>query len=413
MKYLIFILYIYSTFTVTNVNAQSGWFEQTSGTSQRLYAVQFVNENTGYAVGMSGIVIKTTDGGSNWLNKPAGTSNNLRGLYFVDANTGTIVGELGSIFRTTNGGNNWNYQVNPVGNYSLYNVFFTNASTGCIVGFYAFHQNGIIMMTTNGGALWMDRSFTHDASYYDAHFFNQNIGIVVGQFPDILRTTNACLSWSVQNVNSIIYGISFSDSNNGICVGSGGKLLLTTNSGNNWTGYNTGFTNDFYGVSQGSRDAIVIVGSGGRVLRTTNAGINWFLQQSNLTTDLRSVSFVNSNTGWAVGESGKIIKTSDGGGVIGINPISNETPKGFFLSQNYPNPFNPKANIEIQISKLSFVKLTIYNILGNEMNIIVNQELRPGIYRVDVDGTNYPSGVYYYRLTAGDFVDTKKMVLIK
>jgi photosystem II stability/assembly factor-like uncharacterized protein len=412
MKHLIFILFIYSAFTL-EVNAQTGWYEQTSGTSQRLYAVHFVNENTGYAVGMSGVVIKTTDGGNNWLNKTANTENNLRGVYFVDENTGTIVGEFGSIFRTTNGGSNWIFQENPIGYYTLYNVFFINANTGCIVGFYSYHQNGIVIMTTNGGDSWMNRSFTHDASYYDAYFFNQNEGIVVGQYPEIIKTTNSCLTWSIQNVNSIIYGVSFSDTDNGVCVGSGGKLLLTSNSGDNWTDYNSGMTNDFYGVSHGSRDDAVVVGSGGIILRTTNAGINWFTQQSSLTSDLQSVSFVNSYTGWAVGESGKIIKTTDGGGIIGISPISNEIPKDFFLSQNFPNPFNPRSNIEIKISKLSFVKLIIYNNSGKEIMKAVNQELRPGIYSVEIDGANFPSGVYYYRLTAGDFMDTKKMILVK
>jgi hypothetical protein len=98
---------------------------------------------------------------------------------------------------------------------------------------------------------------------------------------------------------------------------------------------------------------------------------------------------------------------------IGIEPISNQVPSEFKLYQNYPNPFNPMTNIKFQIPKAGFVKLVIYDIIGREIATLVNEELTPGIYEVQWDGSNYPSGVYYYRLKAGDYSDTKKMVLLK
>lgn len=97
----------------------------------------------------------------------------------------------------------------------------------------------------------------------------------------------------------------------------------------------------------------------------------------------------------------------------GINPMSNHIPEKFSLNQNYPNPFNPSSKIEFQISKLSEVKLTVFDVSGREVNVLVNEQLNPGIYKVEWDGTNYSSGVYYYKLTAGDFTETKKMVLLK
>ncbi len=88
-------------------------------------------------------------------------------------------------------------------------------------------------------------------------------------------------------------------------------------------------------------------------------------------------------------------------------------PKDYSLSQNYPNPFNPSTNIEYSIPSESFVELKVYDVLGNEIVTLVNQEQSAGIYRADFNAANLPSGMYFYRLQASSFVETKKMVLIK
>jgi hypothetical protein len=100
-------------------------------------------------------------------------------------------------------------------------------------------------------------------------------------------------------------------------------------------------------------------------------------------------------------------------GNIGITPISTEIPKKFELKQNYPNPFNPVTNIEFDIAKTSPVKLIIYNSVGQEVTTLINQELKPGSYKYDFNADKLPSGAYFYRLIAGDFVKTNKMILVK
>jgi hypothetical protein len=88
-------------------------------------------------------------------------------------------------------------------------------------------------------------------------------------------------------------------------------------------------------------------------------------------------------------------------------------PKEFKLEQNYPNPFNPTTNIKFQISKSGFVKMVVYDILGREIATLVNESLSPGTYEVEWDATIYPSGVYYYKLAATNYTETRKMVLIE
>jgi|WetSurMetagenome_2_1015567.scaffolds.fasta_scaffold04721_2 predicted acyl esterase len=98
---------------------------------------------------------------------------------------------------------------------------------------------------------------------------------------------------------------------------------------------------------------------------------------------------------------------------IGVQQISSNVPDKYSLSQNYPNPFNPTTNIRYQIANNSFVILKVYDILGKEIATLVNEKLQAGTYEVKFDGTNLPSGVYYYRIETGNYSETKKMLLIK
>lgn len=96
-----------------------------------------------------------------------------------------------------------------------------------------------------------------------------------------------------------------------------------------------------------------------------------------------------------------------------INPISSEVPADYVLKQNYPNPFNPATRIAFDIPSSSNVKLTVYNSLGKEVQTLVNENLKAGKYEVTFNANNLSSGVYYYRLTAGQFTISKVMTLIK
>jgi hypothetical protein len=83
------------------------------------------------------------------------------------------------------------------------------------------------------------------------------------------------------------------------------------------------------------------------------------------------------------------------------------------LSQNYPNPFNPSTNIQYAISSRQLISLKVYDILGNEIATLVNEEKSAGQYEVEFDGTGLPSGIYFYQIKADSFIETKKMILLK
>ena len=96
----------------------------------------------------------------------------------------------------------------------------------------------------------------------------------------------------------------------------------------------------------------------------------------------------------------------------GVEQIS-ELPNDYSLSQNYPNPFNPSTNIEYSIPSESFVELKVYDVLGNEVATLVNEQQSAGVYRADFTGDGFTSGLYIARITAGNFTNTIKMTLMK
>ena len=99
--------------------------------------------------------------------------------------------------------------------------------------------------------------------------------------------------------------------------------------------------------------------------------------------------------------------------VVSITAVSSEIPNSYSLSQNYPNPFNPVTSISFNIPVEEHVKLTIYDILGNEISVSVNESLAAGTYNVEFGSAELPSGVYFYKLSSGQFTDVKKMILVK
>ncbi len=120
---------------------------------------------------------------------------------------------------------------------------------------------------------------------------------------------------------------------------------------------------------------------------------------------------VNAKNQYSIGNWSSVWKF--GTFPVGVVQTGSDIPNKFELYNNYPNPFNPVSKIKFDIAKTGKVKLIIYDLLGREAATIVNEQLKPGTYEAEFNGSNYPSGIYFYTLTTETFTQTKKMVLIK
>ncbi|MCC7157938.1 MAG: T9SS type A sorting domain-containing protein [Ignavibacteria bacterium] len=120
-----------------------------------------------------------------------------------------------------------------------------------------------------------------------------------------------------------------------------------------------------------------------------------------------------NDTAVSISLNNPIVENARWGTPIGIQVLGQEIPKEYKLWQNYPNPFNPSTNIKFDIIKAGLVRVIIYDLLGREVERLVNQEMIPGSYKVDFSAVNYASGLYFYRIESGEFVDIKKMLIVK
>jgi len=129
--------------------------------------------------------------------------------------------------------------------------------------------------------------------------------------------------------------------------------------------------------------------------------------------------FLDLYNGTAVGAGGIILRTTNGGATFVEDENNFTQPKDFLLEQNYPNPFNPVTKINFTISEFSFTTLKVYDLLGREITTLVNEEKPAGEYEVEFNAANLlpngslTSGIYFYQLRAGEYVETKKMILLR
>jgi hypothetical protein len=155
--------------------------------------------------------------------------------------------------------------------------------------------------------------------------------------------------------------------------------------------------------------------------RSTNSGISWG-------TDSRLTIDTNGSLNPSVAVSGSVVNvvwrdTRNGSteiyykrnptGNVGIQNISTEIPSEYSLGQNYPNPFNNTSNLKFEILNLGYVKLVVYDIQGREVQTLVNEALQPGTYETTFDGSMLSSGVYFYKISTGDYSETKRLTLLK
>jgi len=360
----------------------------TTGIADEIYCVYAFTDNTAYVgegvVSGGAKLLKTTNAGANWqvVLTTAGTRGYFNGLAFTKAN-GNIFGLAIAerIYRSTNSGLSWielNAGVNGVSNAQNSLMIIDNY-------FYGFGLNNgaaRVRLTTDNSLSWSMQQISVSGSYTSAIAFHSNklLGIAATStsVPMISRTTDGGLTW------------------NSIDIGSGvtGTCYL------NWIP---------------NTPVVYILGSNGGIKRSTNNGLSWVTTPTPGVTNLTHFDFMQSGMvvyGYAVSSNGNVIKLVDTLNILtGIN--SNQIPSEFSLEQNYPNPFNPVTSINYGIPASMHVKLSIYDALGREVDVIVNESKPAGKYEAIWNANNFNSGVYFCKIQAEGFTETIKLMLIK
>jgi photosystem II stability/assembly factor-like uncharacterized protein len=434
-------------------NSGSNWTLKFNSEGNELYTLDFFNVNTGIAAGYRGLMYRTTDMGTSWTSQTNYlTTQELRSLY----STGTemyAVGDSGKCLYSSNNGNNWNLRNIPTA-MNLYSVAFsgsnviavgqnskvfrsTNSGTNWIIdstarGSKANHRvqllnsttgyissdSGRIFKTTNSGNNWVLVAATgaYD-EWLGMYFTDVNTGYICTYSGALKKTTDGGVSWTAQNSNTVytLTSISFINTNTGIASGYGGKVIITTNGGVNWTEKTAAEYGYFWDAKFANSNTGYAVGSYGVVSKSTDGGSTWFQMQDFTYKNLYSAVFTDGLTGMVCGSDGLITKTTTGG-VTFVKNTGYEKPVDYCLHQNYPNPFNPTTKIDFDLPKSSNVKITLFDILGREIMVVLNEFRQSGRHTVEVNGEHLTSGVYFYCLRSDDGAIhsvVRKMVLIK
>lgn len=362
----------------------------TNGITKELNCVWAINPSTAFTGdgSLNGYanLYKTTNYGINWT-VVMQTGNNqgyFNGIVFArnDFAIGFGMALAERIYKTTDNGNTWVMLMSGVGGVS-------NAHNSLMMvdnDFYGFGMNNgaaRIRLTTDNAASWSNLVIGVTGNYTSAIAFKNDklLGVAATStsMPYIARTTDGGLTWNSINIGT----------------GVTGKVVMK------W------ITN---------MSVVYILGANGGIKRSIDNGLTWQAMTTANVTNLYHFDFIkiaNVIYGYAVSTDGYVIKLADSVLITGSkNPPAN-VPAEYELEQNYPNPFNPSTTIEFKIPREGFVTLKVYDILGHERAVLMNEKLHPGNFNVRWDADNFPSGVYYYKLQAGDFTSTRKMILLK
>ena len=421
--------------------ADSGgaWVRMSINYVADLKAVLFLSENVGFVVGFKpddwySLILRTTDGGINWTRYNISTRVNINSIARLDSTTLVAAGGGWNgvafesvIFKTTDLGTTW--IKNSLTEVRAFNaVSFHQNGNGVLVG-----EQDIIYTTTNSGEVWTKKhlGILWSDELTDVCFLDSAHIVAVGNGGKILVSTDLGNNWSVTNSNTTksLYAIK-NVGGNLYVAGETGLIIFSDDSASSWQTQERVTTANLFGISFTSLNKLYIAGGTNNmllntnvILNTTNAGVNWYKQSLSPNFVLRDISFINEFVGFAVGDSGLVLKTTNGGVTFIGNVNGVIQSNGYLLSQNYPNPFNPSTKIKYAISSPQYATLKVYDVLGNEVATLVDEYKPAGSYEVEFNassgignlasGIGYASGVYFYQLKAGEFVETKKMMLLR
>lgn len=284
------------------------------GSITTLYGVFFTTTTLGYAVGSSGLLWYTSNGGALWAVVTSPTANDL---YDVQRATGTIwyaVGASGVIIKTTDG-SNWVAQNSGTGSHLRAVHFPANDQVG-----YAVGDGGVCRKTLDGGGTAWTQSTTSSPNNLNGVFFPAGstvTGYAVGNTGTILKTADSGGTWTPQvpGVTEHLYAVHFpADANTGWAVGAAGRILYTANGGSNWSAQTSNTSNNLYTVYFADNTTGYAAGTGGTLLKTGNGGTTWTPQTSSTGYEIRGIHWPAppDNTAYYVGGYRTVGKTTDG-----------------------------------------------------------------------------------------------------
>jgi photosystem II stability/assembly factor-like uncharacterized protein len=392
-------------------NLGTNWLNSTTGFNcNAVLSIAFSGSSIYTGLEYNGLM-RSTDSGNNWVKAANGFKGSSCRLVYTAPNGYLFAQSDTGFFRSTNSGNNW---VMLWGPFSRFNTIVSNQS-GHLFASGSYPASGVYRSTDNGSTWDMpDPNFM--SSIYSLCISQSGTLFAGSSGGGVYRSTNNGVNWIQSQPSSSVHSLTITPNGNifGHFYFSSGQtgIYRSTNNGVSWQYINFG-NNDYYFLKTNSAGHIFAGGFyGAGLYRSTNNGVNWSqVSEGIFNRMITTIVFDNAGYSYTGTYFGGVYKTNIS--TIGLSSLSTEIPDKFSLSQNYPNPFNPLTNIEFSVPEKSFVKLTIFDITGRTVEVLVNEQLSAGTYKADWNAANYSSGVYFYKIEGNAFTETKKMILTK
>jgi photosystem II stability/assembly factor-like uncharacterized protein len=301
---------------------QNGWFDKSPTNASGLNDLYFIDANNGFAVGDSGKVYKTTNGGDSWTMQTSGVTVNLNAVHFVSLQKGFAVGNSGKIISTTNGGTNWTTYTNSTA-IDFKDIDFNNPDSGVVVGTYS--GGGYFLITLNGGTNWLQDGPVPSTDLRGVALMDDTTAITIGQMGSAAVIGKITLN-TTYSVKGNLGGNQFNDvcypsDDRGYVCGNSGVMFYSVNGGNVWnykvTGLSTNLLSIFF-IDDPYSDSVGYAGANGYIYKTTNHGSSWVTQHTTPGINYEDIQFVNNSTGYALSNT-TIIKTTSGGVNLSVN----------------------------------------------------------------------------------------------
>jgi len=416
----------------TTTDAGLTWNKVDDSIKPNFRKIQFINTELGYAIGGEEYYggqsfYKTTDGGYSWAKIfQRNTGGSFNGFFMQDSIRGWLT-DHNRLLKTIDGGYEWSEVPVDTSLEFIRGVEFFDDSLGILFEVsQRFNDYTLNYVTTDKGNTWGKyqmgdqpylSSFTKIKRTDPGHIWVAN-----QQGLWLSRDTSKTWGFVSNEISVIDAGFDFLDSLNGWVAhldGRQDKVKYTTDGGITWTTLDKPYMNQTTDLVIEGRDYfgrlnVTLAGLYGSIFGYEEGFPNGRIQNSYTDNWLFSIAvFKEGNTAhrWISGMGGIILYRN-----IYITDVKNEegpSPIDFVLDQNYPNPFNNTTVIRYSLPKEGLVTLKIYNIIVEEVAVLVNDTKQAGNYQITFNSDNLPSGVYFYRLQAGDFVQTRKMILLK
>jgi len=388
--------------------ANSQWVQMSNGMGTNRFVQVFTALGNNIFAGTDSGTYRSTNNGSEWTSVNNGLIYDV--MSFAISGNNIIAGTGSGVYLSTNNGDSWTAKGLASCNIRSLTVMGTKIFAGVVGG-----GSAGVFISTDNCETWTQSSLTN-AMVLDFMISGTNLfaGTWIG---GVYRTTNGGNSWNAVNSGlPIQYGATFAANGTNIYVSMApGGVFRSTNNGGNWSIVNSPLdTLIVYSFASSGNNIFAGTTYGGIFLSTNNCG-SWIRKNQGFNPNPSVSAILITNNYIFAGADYQSVWRRSLSEIIGIQNISTETPSAFSLSQNYPNPFNPVTRIKYNISSIAegIVTLKVYDVLGKEIETLVNEKQSPGVYEVTFDGTRFASGVYFYRLTAEGYGETKRMTLIK